>query len=485
MRHPLVRGLGALALTLMALPSFASAAYLDVFGSPAYAPGVGGYIAISANGVNPAGTAIGFAEKFDSSGLDKGARAVRWDGSGAAVELGNLGTDSRGSTLSEPGAINTSGTIVGTVYKFGTSGEFLGSRPVRWDAAGTPTELGNLGTSSKGFALASATSINNAGTIIVGNADKFDGSGLYKGDRGARWDASGVATELGNLGMSADGATNSAPGLINGDGTVIGSATRYDASGVDKGRRAVRWDVSGAAVELEHLGTDANGLTQTDVFDINDGAIAVGSARKTNGTSVSSVAVRWDPSGHVVELGNIGTDSFSGLTSSGATAINASGTAVGSAYKWAGSENRGSRAVRWDAAGTAAVELGNLGTDRAGNTIVNALDINNAGIIVGEADDYDEAGKSLGTKAVLWRPDGEAIDLNTLIDPASGWTLQRANSITDTNWIAGTGTFDPDGPGGQNPYDRLFLMHVPEPSGLVLLSLGGVAVLRRRRRCRG
>ena len=47
--------------------------------------------------------------------------------------------------------------------------------------------------------------------------------------------------------------------------------------------------------------------------------------------------------------------------------------------------------------------------------------------------------------------------------------------------INSVGTFDADGRGGQAPYDRLFLVHVPEPAGLALLGLGGVAPLRRRR----
>jgi hypothetical protein len=74
-----------------------------------------------------------------------------------------------------------------------------------------------------------------------------------------------------------------------------------------------------------------------------------------------------------------------------------------------------------------------------------------------------------------------AVDLNTLIDPASGWTLNIASAISDTNWITGQGTFDPDGPGAQPAYKRLFLLQVPEPASLPLLSLGGLALLRWRR----
>jgi hypothetical protein len=34
---------------------------------------------------------------------------------------------------------------------------------------------------------------------------------------------------------------------------------------------------------------------------------------------------------------------------------------------------------------------------------------------------------------------GNNIDLNTLTDPASGWTLERANDINSSGWIVGQG----------------------------------------------
>ena len=92
--------------------------------------------------------------------------------------------------------------------------------------------------------------------------------------------------------------------------------------------------------------------------------------------------------------------------------------------------------------------------------------INDAGIAVGYADDYDGSGTNLGERAVYWGLDGLAVDLNTLINPVSGWTLNRATAISNTGWIGGSGAFDPDGAGGQAAYARLFLMQVPAPSDL-------------------
>jgi hypothetical protein len=119
---------------------------------------------------------------------------------------------------------------------------------------------------------------------------------------------------------------------------------------------------------------------------------------------------------------------------------------------------RGTRAVRWDASGTTATELGNLGTDKGGSTNAQAYAINNSGVIVGYANKYDAAGQSLGGRAVLWNADGVAIDLGSLVDPNSGWTLNRVYAISDTNWVTGIGSFDPGG--SRDPYARAFLIDV-------------------------
>ena len=257
-------------------------------------------------------------------------------------------------------------------------------------------------------------------------------------------------------------------------GTAVGVANKY-AAGIGVGYRAVRWDASGtAATELGSLGTNTEGYTLSLAYDINSSGTVAGWAKKYGaaGEDIGLRSVRWDASGtNATELGNLGTDG--GRTESKPNAINDAGTIVGWAYKPA---HLGPRAVRWDASGTAATELGTLGTDSFGYSS-EAYAINSAGIAVG----YAHVVGTLGDHAVLWKGDAIATDLNTLIDPASGWILNQARAISDTNWISGTGTFDPDGPGPQAGYSRPFLVQVPEPTGVALLSLGGVML--RRRRC--
>jgi hypothetical protein len=182
----------------------------------------------------------------------------------------------------------------------------------------------------------------------------------------------------------------------------------------------------------------------------------------------------------------LGTDA-DGATICEAFAINAAGAAVGFARKYDDSGTYyGTRAVRWDGAGTSATELGNLGTRAGGSTSGAAYAINDAGVAIGLAVAYDEVGILLGPKAVYWDLDGVAVDLNTLIDPASGWTLTRATAISNTGWIGGEAVFDPDGAGGQEPYERLFLLQVtatavPEPATIVLSGVAFFIAATHRR----
>ncbi len=302
------------------------------------------------------------------------------------------------------------------------------------------------------------------------------------GLRPVRWDPGGTSyTQLDVFGTTLTGDTHGEALAINAAGTAAGYAEDYDSQGNFLGEFAVRWNASGtAATKLDNLPGTISGIG----YAINSAGTVVGIQSGDNGYAPA----RWDASGtSISQLGILGTDS-TGFTFAGAIKINSAGTAVGYAEKYDDSHNDlGFRAVLWHASDTAANELANLGTDLDGHTFSSASAINNAGFTVGEAEAFDEDGNDLGSRAVYWNPDGTVVDLNTLIDPASGWLLTNATAISDTGWIAGIGNYDPDGSGGQDAYQRLFVTQVlatavPEPCTFLLAATGLISALALRRR---
>jgi hypothetical protein len=451
------------ATVLIALPS--RAAFIEVYSTPPFEPGVGGYkgASLASDSLNNAGTAASLTTKYDASGNSLGGRVLRWNPSGFA-ELGTVAD----AVSYGVRAINEAGTVVGVVTKGNSPSGFpIGTRALRWDGSGTTaTELGHLGLyNTSSFTNAAANAINDAGTA-VGYAEKHVQPGTVYGERAVRWDAgSTVAVELGVLGTNFN-STRAAAYAINATGTIVGEVEKYE-SNTNKGYRAVRWNAgSTVATELGHIGTSSSGVTNAYARAINSAGTAVGYAEKYDASHnwKGTYAVRWDADGtDATELG-----SFTSLAINYAYAVNDAGTAVG--Y----TDYRGQIAARWDGSGTAVTGLGDIGTFT--NTSSRANDINSGGIIVG----------TVRGRGVYWDLDGDAVDLNTLIDPNAGWFLTSANAITDSGWIGGTAQYDPDGPGGQAAYGRPFVMQVPaavpEPSALALTVPAAAAWLRRQRR---
>ena len=436
-----VTAAAAMVIAVVLVAPHASAAHITVHGGPSYTSPTSGFAV-----VNDAGTAA--ATVWDSGPVPgtsfTPSRAFRWDASGAPpVELGNLGAYGGGISYSvQARAINNAGTIVGSA-----SNSVGTPRPVRWDASGTAaTPLQGLDVHFDGWP-GGALAINDAGTA-VGFAQDWDPSYRDVKPYATRWDASGTAiTALGYPGNN--GAVSTIAIAINKSGTVIDQV-------------GYRWDASGA---LSHSLEDGKPEA------INDAGTVVGVVYTPQFTR----AARWGSSS------TTGT-ALDGLgLGSSAWDINNAGTAIGIAALPGG----GTRAVRWDAGGVAVTELGTVGT--LAYPFYVAAHINDAGAIVGTASASDSSRypATSDARAIYWGPDGVALDLNTLIDPQSGWTLNVAQGLSNTGWIVGTGTFDPDGPGGQAAYDRLFLLQlavaVPEPGALASLTVAVSALSRRRR----
>ena len=483
-----------LVLAVTAAAASPAAAVLMIRG-PAYSPAAGGSLApvlASTPGRTAGnGVAVGYASTYNAAGDSTGTRAVRWSAAGGApLEFGTLGLDAFGMTVNKVYAQTAAGTVaVGSAERYLPEDlTVYGTRAVRWDATGHATELGHLGTNSVLRTTSEAVAVNEAG-VAVGYAHQFDElTDQDLGPRAVRWDAdSTMAVPLGLLGTGSNGIAAAAAVAVNQASVAVGYAVRYDDNHLPRGQRAVRWNAAGVAAELAALGADANESAAAAAYAINDAGVAVGQSTRYDGdhNDLGKRPVRWMSDSNAAHpLGLLGT-AVGDFTEGEALGVNASGAAIGWVRAYDVSHNeRGVRAVRWDASSDDAHELQTFaGVADITYTFANAM--NDAKVAVGWAEAYDANGGAIGAHAVLWNADGSILDLNTLLPAVgdSGWLLlTEARDISNTNWLTGVGLYDPDGDGGVDAYERMFLMQVPEPLAGLPILCAGLALRRRRDR---
>lgn len=413
------------------------------------------------------------------------------------------------SSLEGVNGISDAGVAIGNGSHYSVGGNWMGSTGFRFTQT-TSSLLNDLGTDPAGATLGAVYSISRYG-LAVGNRQQFDAAHNAQGNVAIRYPAaSNVATLLGNLGTASDGSTTSLALDINDSGVSAGSCLKYTAAHTGLGYRAVLWPANQVTpIEMQVLGTNATGGTFASTYAVNNNNVSTGRVTKyVNNVSTGDRAVRWNPGGGITELGV--TSSNNGITDAEGHDINDAGAIIGSCVRYAANgSNLGERAVLWQANSTVAVELGTLGVSADNKTLSHANHISNAGTIVGSASKYDAQGNLLGGRAVkwstantnavelpmlhagsgyneavgvnnmdyivgmsqaansqlhavMWAPGGAIIDLNTLIDPASGYTLRYGKSISETGFVTGEAIYDPDGAGGESAHDRVFTMLVPK-----------------------
>jgi hypothetical protein len=176
-----------------------------------------GFTTSTAYGVNSKGDAVGYAEKY-SGGSDRGEKAVRWNaGEATAIELATPSGPNSGSG-SQALAINDQSVAVGDE----------GGIALRWNADGSFTMLGSLGSASLSGA-SSAQSINNSGDI-AGYSTKYIGNTLI-GRHAAIWSNGGTAvTDLNDVTDLPAGWVLTSANTINDAGMILGYAS-FDPDG--------------------------------------------------------------------------------------------------------------------------------------------------------------------------------------------------------------------------------------------------------------
>jgi len=337
--------------------------------------------------------------------------------------------------------------------------------------------------STQGYSY--ATDINNAGVIV--GVDRPDAS-IYAGPGamlGFRWTQAGGFTYLPNAGP------NTYPMAINDDGVVAG------ISGLDLSTqwlRAFRYDprtdtqiqrlAEGPANAVNRTGIVAGhaylptglhmfrGTTAADVQDlpgmnrtgytgvtqgwaIDDNGTVVGEAQKIDPAGNIMVAARYSTARGIELLNDFLPAGSTWDLRAGRGIHSTNGMIVGYGYV-----NGLGRAFRMQVAADGTLtKLDNLGipsnyapTTTDGVSI--AMDINTAGAIVGGV--YDPSRFWPGDAFVYADSLGGIVNLNSLIDPASGWQLAVAFAINDVG--------DAVGMGYHNGHRRAFKMRLGDLS---------------------
>ena len=217
-----------------------------------------------------------------------------------------------------------------------------------------------------------------------------------------------IALTLTDLGSIAPGDAVKVAG-VNAGGVVAGTTTTGGAT--------TGFTLSGGAMTLLGALPGADLPATSAANAINDAGQVVGVGSWVNG---GTRAFRTDAGGALVSLGTLGGND------STATAINAAGQVVGYSVQ----SIYGIRAfIYFDGVGMTALSYLDFYHDS------RAYGLNNAGDVVGTS--VDASGLP---HAVAWLGGGGAInDLNALIPPTSGWTLESASAINNGGDIVGYG----------------------------------------------
>lgn len=361
----------------------------------------------------------------------------------AAAMFQGLGTLPGTYFWSEAYGVSGDGSVVVGMSVTNTSTPTV--KAWRWTSSEGMVPIGDL---SGGLYRGAAHDVSYDGSVIVGVSESASGLEAF------RWTQD---TGMQGLGDLPGGSYHSFGAAVSADGSVVAGT-----SSSTPGSQAFRWTSETGMVGLGDLPGDdyhseAHGIS-------GDGSVIVGQGNNPTSSANDGEAFRWTAEEGMVGLGYL-ADSPHGWSDASAISTDGS-TIVGETATDAGRE-----AFRW----TAEEEMVAIGDVPGEGVASGAFDVSGDGsVIVGwctedpylEAFIWDAANGIRKLSNVL--TDDYGLDL-------SGWRLYRAYGISDDGLtIVGYGS----NPSGAR---EAYVAYLPEPGSVVVLAIGCVAAMGRRK----
>jgi|GEM_PF-2195958 len=319
---------------------------------------------------------------------------------------------------------------VGQIGLMDELGEYT-SYFARWSPEGDGQLLPMPDNSNSG----DATDINANGVVVGVVGTRVSETSTRT--RAMRWTLDGTTSEMAipsHFGEVSDSHSRA----INKHGQVAGSIRN---SAFNKWF-PVRWEADDNVVELSlTTNTELTAIGGT-AQNINSSGAVAGTLDYQEGSLNRSTGAYWTPEGDVIELRHLPSDQHFWTQ---ILDMNDRGEVLGTEESRIGSGTV-ERLVKWSPDGTPH-ELHRADVS-SGNPLFFPMELNEFGYAVG----LDPGGK-------FWYPNGDAVDLKSLLPPGSEWTGLSGLAISDTGWVSGRGAFNP---AGDAPvYARGFAMLLP------------------------
>jgi hypothetical protein len=402
--------------------------------------------------LNESGLVIGISQRYSGSSTF-GSSAWLYDGS-STIDIGLTGADytaDNGSKSSFVAELNEAGQVVGGSRRYNGGSFFANLGNTAWlYVGGARTEIGlmdNEHTNSSGYQSNFTEQLNEAGQVS-GYAYLYNGGNTQLGQSAWLYDGTNTV-HIGLTGAEHtrnDGYRYNSVSELHEAGTVLGYTNRYNGGSTEMGRSIWLYD----GVTTVHLGLTGAEHTQNDGYknssasQVNEAGQVVGFSTRYN-SGISNGVSAWLYNGTTtVNIGLTGAEYTrnDGYKVSFPSNLNASGQAIGKSDRYNGGSTPKGESI-WLYNGTSTINVGLAGSEHTrsdGYKISFAIDLNEAGQVIGRSYRYNGSSSLMGWDGWIYDPVlDQTFTLNTSTR-SDGFAYSTPHFLGEDGLVLGTHT---------------------------------------------